>query len=347
MTDDPRRLPAEWEPQDAILLTWPHAGTDWAALLEEVLPLYEHLVATLSRVGHVLVGVPAPEHHAIPPRLRSAGAVMDRVHLYPVRAEDTWARDHGPITVETPAGPCLLDFQFNGWGNKYPGALDNAITGDLYRQGAFPGAGYEWQSLVLEGGSIESDGHGTLLTTSTCLLNPNRNPGMDREQIEAALQQVLGARKVNWLHHGAIEGDDTDSHIDTLARLCPDHRIAFQACDETAYPHYDALQRMAEELGAMTDVGGTAYILVPLPWPEPRYDGDGHRLPATYANFLVFNGTVFVPTYRAAQDDKALAAVAQAFPGYRVEGVDCLPLIHQHGSLHCISMQLPRGVLNP
>lgn len=340
------RLPAEWEPQDAVQLTWPHAGTDWRGMLGEVVALYERLVALLAGTAEVLIGAPAEQVVRLRERLTGAGVPGARLHIFAVSSDDTWARDHGPITVEWGAGLCLLDYRFTGWGGKFAAELDDAITASLYRQGAYPGASLRRRELVLEGGAIECDGRGTLLTTSACLLNPNRNPALGEAEIEALLRADLGVRKVNWLCSGALEGDDTDSHIDTLARLCPGDVIAYQACDDRRDSHYPLLQAMARELREMSSADGAPYRLVPLPWPAPKYDGEGRRLPATYANFLICNGNVLVPTYRDERDAEALRQVARAFPGYRVTGVDCLPLIQQHGSLHCITMQLPRGVLS-
>ncbi len=340
------RLPAEWEPQDAVQLTWPHAQTDWAPLLAQVIPLYEELVARLVRVCEVVIGAPAGEVESLRARFAAAAMPAGRVHLYPVRSDDTWARDHGPLTVVSADGPCLMDYRFNGWGGKYPGQRDDALTESLYRQGAYPGAGYRRRELVLEGGAIEVDGQGTLLTTEACLLNPNRNPGLDRSAVEAVLQADFGVSKINWLKHGALEGDDTDSHIDTLARLGPENVIVYQHCDQPGDSHYQALTAMAGELAALTDARGRPYRLVPLPWPAAKSDESGNRLPATYANFLIVNGTVLVPQYDDPRDPEALVQVEKAFPGYTVEGLHCLPLIRQHGSLHCITMQLPRGVLH-
>jgi len=339
------RLPAEWEPVDAVQLTWPHAGTDWQPRLAEVLHLYEELVVILSGVCQVLIAAPADQVASIRQRFAGRGVPLEKLHVYPAESDDTWARDHGPITVESEDGLVLMDYQFNGWGNKFAGGRDNRITATLFGQGAYPGAQLLQRELVLEGGAIESDGRGTLLTTTKCLLNPNRNPALSRQQIEAHLKRDLGVSRILWLEHGALEGDDTDSHIDTLARLCPDGVIAYQACDDERDVHYAELQAMAGELSACTDAAGAPCKLVPLPWPSARYDEAGARLPATYANFLVVNGSVLVPTYRGPRDKEALRQVAAAFPGYTVFGLDCLPLIRQHGSLHCITMQLPRGVL--
>ena len=201
------------------------------------------------------------------------------------------------------------------------------------------------QGLILEGGSVESDGKGTLLTTRECLLSPNRNPHLDQAAIEQELARCLGADHFLWLAHGYLAGDDTDSHIDTLARLAPDDTILYVHCDDPEDEHFPALAAMEKELAAFRTKGGKPYRRLPLPWPKARFDGEGNRLPATYANFLIINHAVLVPTYRDPKDSEALAVVAEAFPGREVIGIDCLPLIFQHGSLHCITMQLPEGVL--
>lgn len=270
---------------------------------------------------------------------------MDQVNLYPIPTNDTWTRDFGPITVLNEGHPHLLDFTFNGWGLKFSADLDNRVTRHLHREKAFGDTPMTTFGLTLEGGSIESDGRGTLLTTSTCLLNDNRNPHLNREQIQETLRQVLGARKVLWLENGYLAGDDTDSHIDTLARLCPDDTILYVRCDDPEDEHYAALQAMEKELRALRTCGDRPFRLIPLPWPQARYGDDGHRLPATYANYLVINGAVLVPTYDDPQDAHALSAVGEAFPDRAIIGVNCLPLIEQHGSLHCVTMQLPKGVL--
>ena len=199
--------------------------------------------------------------------------------------------------------------------------------------------------LVLEGGSIDSEGAGTLLTTTACLLSQNRNPHLNRAGLERALADLLGAERVLWLEHGALAGDDTDAHIDTLARFCPDDTIAYVRCDDPADEHFAPLAAMEAELQGFRTTAGRPYRLVVLPWPRPVFDTDGHRLPATYANFLVVNNAVLVPTYRDPQDAASLETLAALFPGRQVIGIDALPLIHQHGSLHCLTMQLPRGTL--
>ena len=336
------RLPAEWEPQDGVLLAWPHAASDWQPLLERVEPVYCAVAREISRFERVLIALPPGEE--ITGKLRCAGANLENITLCPVPTNDTWARDFGPITVLRGHEPLLLDFGFNGWGLKFAADLDNQITRCLADAGLFRPPRRP-VGLVLEGGSIESDGRGTILTTAACLLNPNRNPHLSRPELETALSELLGADRFLWLESGHLAGDDTDSHVDTLARLCPDDTILYVACDDPSDSHYPVLTAMAAELAALKTREGRPYRLIPLPWPEALFDDEGERLPATYANFLVINGAVLVPTYADKSDGAALAAVGRAFPDREVIAIDCRPLVLQHGSLHCVTMQLPQGVL--
>ncbi|HLO25786.1 MAG TPA: agmatine deiminase family protein [Geobacteraceae bacterium] len=337
-----RRLPAEWEEQDGVLLAWPHEGTDWRTHLEQVEPVFAEIAAQVSRFETVLVAAPDPDR--VQHMLFRAGAVPERVLICQINTNDTWARDFGPITIETNGNPVLLDFGFNGWGLKFAADQDNQVTRRLHEAGAFGKVARRSVGLILEGGSIESDGRGTLLTTAECLLEPNRNPHLSRGEIQARLRQLLGVEHFLWLENGFLAGDDTDSHVDTLARFCPDDTIAYVRCDDATDEHYLALFMMEKELKLFRTREGAPYRLVPLPWPAPRFDS-GQRLPATYANFLVVNGAVLVPTYRDGNDAAALGAIGEAFPGREIIGIDCLPLILQHGSLHCVTMQLPRGTL--
>jgi agmatine deiminase len=277
--------------------------------------------------------------------LDAAGVPAARVRLECVPSNDSWSRDHGPITVHQDGVPRLLDFRFNGWGGKYAADLDDRITARLAAAGAFATAAPEAVDFVLEGGGIESDGEGTLLTTAQCLLTPGRNPRLDRAGIERELLRRFGLRRVLWLEHGHLEGDDTDSHIDTLARFCDARTIAYQACADAADAHHADLAAMERELQALRTADGAPYRLVPLPWPGAKRSAEGRRLPASYANFLIIDGAVLVPTYRDPADALALERLAGCFPGREIVGIDCLPLIEQNGSLHCITMQLPRGVL--
>ncbi len=338
-----RRLPAEWEEQDGVLLAWPHGESDWAPCLELVEPVFSALVREISREELVLVV--GPDRERLEGTLSRSGGELDRVRIHQLPTNDTWARDFGPITVEDAGTPLLLDFGFNGWGLKFAADHDNRISRRLHEAGFFGETRLETKGLILEGGSLESDGRGTLLTTAECLLNPNRNPQFTRSDLEGALGREFGIDRFLWLEHGYLAGDDTDSHVDTLARLCPDDTIMYQGCPDSVDEHYAELGLMRRELEAFRSREGAPYRLLELPWPRARYDAGGERLPATYANFLVINNCVLVPTYDDPNDEAALVMVATAFPGRRVKGINCLPLILQHGSLHCVTMQIPKGVL--
>lgn len=335
-----RILPAEWEPQSAVQLTFPHENTDWADVLDEVLPCFIKIAETISRFERVLIV--CRNEASVKKQLKKA--VQENLLFVECDSNDTWARDHGGITVFENGNPLVLDFVFNGWGLKFPADKDNLITRCIYDKGVF-NAAIQHGGIVLEGGGIESDGQGTLLTTAECLLSPNRNPHLGKIEIEAYLKTIFGLDRVLWLHHGFLAGDDTDSHIDTLARFCDPDTIAYIACSDPADEHFDALQRMEAELRTFRKKDGSPYRLVPLPWPEACYDSTGHRLPATYANFLIINGAVLVPTYRVPQDAAALEIFKTIFPGREIIGIDCRPLILQHGSLHCVTMQYPAAII--
>lgn len=327
------------------MLTWPHARGDWALRLATVEPVFVAIARAVAVHERVLVSCYDAAHRThVENALRAGGVDLARVKLYVADSNDTWARDHGPLTVTHEGRARLLDFRFNGWGGKYAAALDNTLTQRLHAQGAFT-APLEPIDLVLEGGSVEVDGAGTLLTTSRCLLSPARNSKLDRAQIETRLQELLGVNRILWLEHGYLAGDDTDSHIDTLARLCDVNTIAYVACDDPQDEHFTELQAMAQELAAFRTAAGEPYRLVPLPWPRARLNEDGERLPATYANFLIVNNAVLMPTYDDPADAVACERIAACFPGRAIVPVPCLPLIYQFGSLHCVTMQLPAGVL--
>lgn len=337
------RFPAEWEAQDGVLLAWPHEGSDWAPVLEEVRPVFIEIIRQIARFERVLLT--APHEAEARAALTSAGVDMSRVTIHELPSNDTWARDFGPITVIFNTHPVLLDFGFNGWGLKFAADQDNLISRRLRERGAFT-PNLQTIGLIMEGGAIESDGIGTILTTSACMLSPNRNPQLDRSEIEQAMASLLGAHRVLWLNHGSLAGDDTDSHVDTLARICPRDVIVYTACDDQRDEHYAELKLMEEELKSFRAPDDSPYSLIPLPWPRPCFDDMARRLPATYANFLAINGAVLVPTYRDREKDiLALERIGQAFPGREIIAIDCLPLLKQHGSLHCVTMQLPQGVL--
>lgn len=337
------RLPAEWEIQDGVLMAWPHEGTDWSYMLDDVRPVFVEIIRNITRFERVLLT--APHAASAAEYLGAAGVDLSKITICEIPNNDTWARDFGPITVIFNNKPTMMDFGFNGWGLKFPAYFDNLISARLKQQGALL-PNLNTIGLIMEGGSIESDGLGTILTTAECLLSPNRNPQLNKSEIEQALGSLVGAKRVLWLNNGALAGDDTDSHIDTLARICPDNTIVYQSCDNPLDEHYGPLKLMEGELKAFTAPDGSPYRLVPLPLPTARFDEQAHRLPATYANFLIINGAVLVPTYRDPENDRtALERIAAVFPGRETIGIDCLPLLEQHGSLHCVTMQLPQGVM--
>ena len=305
-----RRMPAEWERQSGVQLTWPHAATDWAPMLEDITAVYQEMAREISKRESLIV-------------------VDDIPH------DDTWARDHGFITVEENGQLILLDFCFNGWGEKFPAQQDNRINRQLYERGLVKGTYESHLDFVLEGGSIESDGRGTVFTTTCCLMAPHRNQPLTQQQIEERLKAYLGAERIVWLNHGSLIGDDTDGHIDTLVRICPDDTILYTGGDAD-HPDLDLMQ---QELQQLRTLDGRPYRLLGLPLPRPIYDGDD-RLPATYANYLVVNGAVLVPTYAQPDLDRlAMDTIALAYPDREIVPIDCRPVIRQHGSLHCCTMQ--------
>lgn len=339
-------LPPEWAPQQAVLLTWPHQETDWQPILEQVEPVFVAIGQAVTQHEHLIVSCLNEEHmEHVEGLLRQGGAKMERVSLYPIPSNDSWVRDHGPITVMREGHLVLLDYQFNGWGNKYEAGLDNRLSIRLHEMGAFDGLAMETLELVLEGGSIEVDSRGTLLTTTECLLSPERNPQHSREELETLLGQQLGVSRILWLEHGQLLGDDTDGHIDTLARFCDDHTIAYVSCEDHSDPHFASLKAMEAELQQSVDADGKPYRLIPLPLPAAQYDDEGQRLPATYANFLIINGAVLLPTYADPLDDRVIERLAECFPGREIIPIDARPLIRQFGSIHCVTMQLPAAVV--
>ena len=312
-------MPAEWEKQSAVQLTLPNEHTDWAPILPEITAVYEEMKREISKREPLII-------------------VDDIPH------NDTWARDHGFITCLTPTPSpvgegkeevILLDFRFNGWGEKFPAELDNALNRRLYEQGLVKGTYEPHLDFVLEGVSIESDGKGTILTTRCCLMAPHRNQPLTQEEIEERLKEYLGAERIVWLNHGSLIGDDTDGHIDTLVRIAPDDTLLYTGGDEE---HPD-LMEMEKELQGLRTCEDRPYRLLRLPLPRPIYDGDD-RLPATYANYLVINGAVLVPTYGQPDlDEEAMRTIGEAFPDREIIGIDCRAVIKQHGSLHCCTMQ--------
>ncbi|WP_027454805.1 agmatine deiminase family protein [Xylanibacter brevis] len=328
MKTNKRRMLAEWEAQSMVQLTWPHRDTDWAPILQDITAVYRNMAREIAKREALLIVAPAS--------LSAELGKMENASITSFTSNDTWARDHGFITVEEDQQLVLLDFQFNGWGEKFEAERDNAINRHLYDQGLVKGAYEQHLDFVLEGGSIESDGQGTVFTTSCCLMAPHRNQPLTQQEIEERLKAWLGAERVVWLNHGSLIGDDTDGHIDTLVRICPNDTIVYTGGDD-AHPD---LRLMEEELRGLRTMGGKPYRLLRLPLPRPVFDEEHNRLPATYANYLVINGAVLVPTYNQPDlDAEAMSIISQAYPDREVVGIDCMAVVWQHGSLHCCTMQ--------
>lgn len=338
-------LPAEWYTQSCVQLTWPHEDTDWRDYLDDITETFVQIAKAVAHYEPLVIAAKYPE------RVREVLAEslnddeMARVSIYECDNNDTWARDHAFITlvstIDASASCRLLDFRFNGWGEKFAADKDNRINRTLYDKGVFSGERVDYDDFVLEGGSIESDGRGTVLTTSVCLMAPHRNQPMTQAEVETVLKERLCARKIVWFDYGQLIGDDTDGHIDTIVRVCPDNTLLYVGCDDENDPQYADLKALENQLQQATDADGRPYRLLKLPMPDALYD-DGDRLPATYANFLIINGAVIVPTYNQEENDaRALELVAEAFPGYDIIGIDSQTIVRQHGSIHCLTMQYP------
>lgn len=340
-------LPPEWTEQSGVMITWPHSETIWAETLSIIDPVFATIGKEITKRQKLVITCFDQAHQDhITNKLKEANADLTKVRFYHAPSNDVWVRDHGPLTVYKDGEATLLDFTFNGWGDKYLAEDDNKVSGALHAQSAFGSTAFSSVDMVLEGGAVEVDGHGTLLTTSSCLLAKSRNPSLSAEDISHRLSELFGLKRILWLDHGYLAGDDTDGHIDTLARFVDAHTIVYIQCDDEDDEHFDALKKMEAQLKTFTDYQGNPYKLIPLPWPKARYaDYDGRRLPATYANFLIINDAVLVPTYDDPSDEKALAILAQCFPGREIVAIPSLPIIQWYGSIHCMTMQLPKEVL--
>lgn len=337
------RLPAEWEEQSFVQLTWPHENSDWGPFLDEVEPVFLNVAKEIAaREGLLIV---ANDDEKIIGKLKEFGVNLENVKIVEIDSNDTWARDHGGVTVVKDGKNVVLDFIFNGWGLKFAADKDNLITQNLDKAGFFKGAKLKSLLFALEGGSIETDGKGTLLTTAECLLSQNRNKGVSKSKIEKKLKKYFGFDRVLWLNHGYLAGDDTDSHIDTLARFCDEDTICYVKCEDENDEHFVELSLMEGELKGLRKADGKRYRLVPLPMVGAKYDDEGNRLPATYANFLIINNAVIVPTYNDQNDEKALEILSKCFEDREIVPVDASALILWHGSIHCITMQYPKGVI--
>ena len=343
-------FPAEWEPQSAIQLTWPHAQTDWNYMLGDITATYVEMAREIADHERLLIVAPRTDEvkGLLDSALPASSAANIVYHECPTN--DTWARDHGFITLKNLDGEgderLLLDFCFNGWGRKFESDKDNAINRSLYDSGTVRGTYRSELDFVLEGGSIESDGRGTVFTTSQCLLAPHRNQPLTQQQIEQRLKDALCASRIVWLDHGNLIGDDTDGHIDTIVRVAPDDTLLYIGNVSPDDEQYDDFCALEQQLRSLLTASGKPYRLLSLPMPDAIFDDDGSRLPATYANFLVTNEKVLVPVYgQKVNDEAAISTIASAFPGRKMIAIDSRPIIRQHGSIHCCTMQLPLGAV--
>lgn len=331
-----RYFPAEFELQSFVQLIFPHPLSDWSAYLEEARHCFVTIATSVARYQPCLIVCDDVDV------VKSYFTSHDNLIFISYQSDDTWARDCSALSVidEDEDEALLLDFTFTGWGGKFDATRDNAMSESIKN---VYGARMEKINLILEGGGVESNGAGSLLTTAQCLLNPNRNPHLTKTQTEALLKKEFGVEQILWLYHGYLAGDDTDSHIDTLARFIDTDTIMYVKCDDESDEHYNELKKMEEELQSLRDLDGEPFRLIALPMTQPHFY-DGERLPATYANFLIINDAVLLPIYNDVHDAEAIAICERAFRGRDIIPIDCSVLIRQHGSLHCVTMQFPEDV---
>jgi len=332
-------MPAEWERQQCVLMSFPHEETDWHNAENEA-----DLKAALSPFIRIAQAIAYGEAVYIickdKTKIASMFCSTRNLTFIEIPTNDTWIRDYGYISIKDEGENRLLDFEFDGWGGKFEAVLDNAVNQRLHQKGYMGVTALDKIDFVLEGGSIESDGGGTILTSTTCLCNPNRNGGLSKEEVETVLRKTLGAQRVLWLDHGYLAGDDTDSHIDTLARFVNKETIAYVKCEDSKDEHYEALQKMEAQLKTFTQENGKPYKLIALPMTDAVYSEEGEKLPATYANFLISNDALIYPTYSDKNDKNAGEIFKDLFPEKEIIPVNCLKLIEQGGSLHCSTMQI-------
>ena len=325
-------LLAEWEEQGAIIIAWPNDDTDWKYNLYEIEGTYIEIANQIA--DHQLLIILAKDYSI---KDYFTKKTLKNIKIILTDYNDTWTRDYIGLSIKVNQGHSLIDFRFNGWGEKYDFKKDNSINTSLYRKNIFNEIDFNYNHFILEGGSIDSNGQGTILTTSKCLLNRNRNSNLSKEQIETTLQQSLGIKKIIWINFGEISGDDTDSHIDNLARFCSEKTIVYSAgnCLE--------LKLMEEELKGIALKNN--YELVPIPLPKAILF-EKQKLPASYMNFIITNQKVLVPTFCDANDEMALSILQNIFPSRKVIGINSRQIIQQKGSLHCLSMQIHKNILN-
>jgi agmatine deiminase len=332
------RLPAEWEPHAATWLSWPRReGISFPDSFDRVLPALRAMVEALIDSEQVCINVCNGAHEA-EARAVLNGLRMERVTFYRIPTNEPWCRDHGPIFLTRDVDPrlAIVDWDYNAWGGKYPPCdLDEVVP---TRAAQFLRAPVFYPRMILEGGSIEVNGAGALLTTESCLLNPNRNPSLDRAEIEQRLRDYFGVREILWLAEG-IDGDDTDGHIDDLARFVSENTVVTVVEENRDDENYRPLQQNLARLRQMKVEQGEIEI-VTLPMPK-KIVREGQRLPASYANFYIANSCVLLPTFADPNDETALSALQKLFPDRRVIGIDCRELIWGLGTFHCLTQQQP------
>ena len=342
-------------------MAWPQANSDWLDILSIAEPAFIELASTISHLQPLIIICQNDDQQAYIRQQLQMAAQLDypakftNIRFCAIPSNDCWARDFGPISVIRDGQPQLLDFQFNGWGERYPSELDNRINYELAANDLFS-APLIAQPFILEGGSVEFDGAGSLLTTRRCLLADNRNL-RQRPELQTATQQQrwieqqlktwLPIERVLWISNGFLQGDDTDGHIDNLVRFTSADSLVFLSCEDPQDPHYQTLAAMHAELAALRTLDNNAYRLHPLPLPQGQYSRiDGRRLPASYLNFLLLNDAVLVPQFADPADAQALARIQHCFPERTVIGIDSRGFIEQNGGIHCLTMQLAAGTQN-
>ena len=346
-------MPAEWYPQSGVQLTWPHARTDWKPYLAEINKVFIELTRAIAHREIVLIVTPNSDEIKELLIQKMGIELLRNVRFHQCETNDTWARDHAAITLvhrDTNRAfslkKCLLNFRFNGWGEKFAADKDNEITHSIYRNNVLNANMENHTDFVLEGGAIESDGEGTVFTTSQCMLAPHRNQPLERTDIEQRLKTTLRAERIVWIEHGQLIGDDTDGHIDTIVRTAPNQTLVYVGCEDKHDEQYEDFKALEQQLKTLTTIDGKPYKLLKLPMPYAIFDCN-ERLPATYANYLIINGAVICPTYGQPENDKtAQHIIAKAYPNHDIIPIDARTVIRQHGSLHCLTMQYPQDVLS-
>ena len=332
-------MPAEWEKQQCVLMSFPHEETDWHDTNNEA-----ELKASLTPFIRIAQAIAYGQAVYIickdKTKISSLFCSPRNLTFIEIPTNDTWIRDYGYISIKEDEKNKLLDFTFDGWGGKFEASLDNTVNSALHKKGYMGTTPLESIDFILEGGSIESDGEGTILTTSACLCNPNRNGGLSKKEVEEKLSTHLGTERILWLDYGYLAGDDTDSHIDTLARFVNTTTIMYVKCEDETDEHYEALEKMQTELQNFKTKEGKPYTLISLPMTEAIFNENNERLPATYANFLITNDALIYPAYNDKNDKVAHEIFKTFFTDKEIIPINCLKLIEQGGSLHCSTMQI-------